>query len=233
MAYSKYYPEGWKNNESGATPITAGALNHMETGIKTAVDNMDNTGSNVVTYTSEDQADSAVTRSTGWTTVSALVSGMTHSNLFNSMSKMFKNIRWLYKMLGTTDISSISSAGTVTGAIAKLNTDKTGLFTTGNMTAMSAYQSRVDNCTVYAYRIGSMCFIHGLFRVAINNAWADMAIITGLPLPSYNTNIPLIANSGAHTIVQCYVNTAGSICVHDVLSQYTWVAISGYYQCSA
>lgn len=123
MAYSKYYPEGWKNNESGATPITAGALNHMETGIKTAVDNMDNTGSNVVTYTSEDQADSAVTRSTGWTTVSALVSGMTHSNLFNSMSKMFKNIRWLYKMLGTTDISSISSAGTVTGAIAKLNTD--------------------------------------------------------------------------------------------------------------
>jgi hypothetical protein len=30
MSYSKYYPSGWQDGESGATPITAAALNHME-----------------------------------------------------------------------------------------------------------------------------------------------------------------------------------------------------------
>lgn len=177
MAYSKYYPEGWKNNESGATPITAGALNHMETGIKTAVDNMDNTGSNVVTYTSEDQADSAVTRSTGWTTVSALVSGMTHSNLFNSMSKMFKNIRWLYKMLGTTDISSISSAGTVTGAIAKLNTDVNDY----SHLSFTVYSNRVTVLESSTYRCGEFVIVY--FKCTANQALNENTIIQGLPVP--------------------------------------------------
>lgn len=36
MPYSKYYSEGWKNNEEGNTPITAAALNHMEDGIVSA-----------------------------------------------------------------------------------------------------------------------------------------------------------------------------------------------------
>lgn len=36
MAYTKYYSDGWKNNEDGNTPITAAALNHMENGIVTA-----------------------------------------------------------------------------------------------------------------------------------------------------------------------------------------------------
>ena len=35
---------------------------------------------------------------------------------------MFKNIRWLYKMLGTTDISGIGN-GTVTGGLSELNSN--------------------------------------------------------------------------------------------------------------
>lgn len=34
MAYNTFYPDGWKDNEEGATPITAASLNHMEKGIK-------------------------------------------------------------------------------------------------------------------------------------------------------------------------------------------------------
>lgn len=30
MSYSEYYTGGWQDGESGATPITAAALNHME-----------------------------------------------------------------------------------------------------------------------------------------------------------------------------------------------------------
>lgn len=33
MSYQKYYENGWQNSQSGGTPITAEALNHMEEGV--------------------------------------------------------------------------------------------------------------------------------------------------------------------------------------------------------
>lgn len=36
MSYSKYYQNGWADNESGGTPITAASLNYMEDGIAAA-----------------------------------------------------------------------------------------------------------------------------------------------------------------------------------------------------
>lgn len=56
-----------------------------------------------------------------WTSMRKIVSGKI-KDLFGNVSIMAKNIRWLYKMLGTTDIASIGG-GTLTGAISKLNTD--------------------------------------------------------------------------------------------------------------
>lgn len=51
MAYTKFYPDGWKANEEGGTPITPESLNHMEKGIedndaaiqaqKTDIENLD------------------------------------------------------------------------------------------------------------------------------------------------------------------------------------------------
>lgn len=73
---------------------------------------------NIVNYTSGDTDDTAADK---WESVPALTSGMTHANLFSRISNMFKNVRYLYKMLGTTDISKIGG-GTVTGAISELNT---------------------------------------------------------------------------------------------------------------
>ena len=60
---------------------------------------------------------------TEWTAVSVLTSGLTIKVLFNRISTMIKNIRWLYSKLGTTDISSIGG-GTVTGAISSLSSNK-------------------------------------------------------------------------------------------------------------
>lgn len=40
MSYEKYYPGGWKSGETGGTPITPEALNHMEDGIETANENL-------------------------------------------------------------------------------------------------------------------------------------------------------------------------------------------------
>ena len=69
------------------------------------------------TFTTSDTADGGAS---SWTTVPALASGETHKSLFAKMSQMFKNIRFLYKLLGTTDISSIGN-GTVTGGLSSLN----------------------------------------------------------------------------------------------------------------
>lgn len=76
---------------------------------------------NTVAFTSSDVADGSAT---SWTTVTKLSSGEALKSLFAKVSQMFKNIRYLYKMLGTTDISSIGG-GTVTGALSTLNSKST------------------------------------------------------------------------------------------------------------
>ena len=97
-----------KNNPHGVTAAQVGAL--TPTG---------DTKSNKVTFTSNDVADA---NAASWTSVTALNSGITHATFFQRVSQMFKNVRYLYKMLGTTDISKIGN-GTVRGAISQLNSD--------------------------------------------------------------------------------------------------------------
>lgn len=57
-----------------------------------------------------------------WTDVAVIKSGETHKSLFDKISTMFKNVRYLYKLLGSTDISQVGN-GTVTGAIKNINTE--------------------------------------------------------------------------------------------------------------
>lgn len=82
-----------------------------------AVSTGGDTANNIVSFTSSDVADGLTS---AWTTVSKLSSGEKHSSIFAKVSQMFKNVRYLYKMLGTTDISKIGN-GTCTGAISSLN----------------------------------------------------------------------------------------------------------------
>lgn len=70
-----------------------------------------------ISYTSSDVADGSAT---AWTSVTPITTGLSLRTLFGRVSQMFKNIRYLYKMLGTTDISAIGN-GTVTGGLNTLN----------------------------------------------------------------------------------------------------------------
>lgn len=72
---------------------------------------------NIVTFTSGDSPSP-----TAWTDVDSLVTGEKHSSLLNKLSTMIKNVRFLYKMLGTTDISTIGD-GTVTSGLSTLNSN--------------------------------------------------------------------------------------------------------------
>ena len=80
-------------------------------------------------FTSGDVADGAAT---AWTSVAKLAARETHKSIFGKISNMFKNVRYLYKMLGNTDISKIGD-GTVTGALDSLNTGMIGYFDAKNI----------------------------------------------------------------------------------------------------
>ncbi|MCI8380110.1 MAG: hypothetical protein HFH72_16695, partial [Lachnospiraceae bacterium] len=75
------------------------------------------TKDNTVTFTSDDTLEPPA-----YSDVSLLESNEKHSSIFNKISTMFKNIRYLSGLLGTQDISSIGE-GTVTSAINTINTN--------------------------------------------------------------------------------------------------------------
>lgn len=71
----------------------------------------------VSTFSSSDTDDSV----SEWTSVSLLSSGEKLSSLFNKISTMFRNVRYLYKLIGSTDISELSEDGTITKSLTTLN----------------------------------------------------------------------------------------------------------------
>lgn len=77
----------------------------------------DDSGNTIVSFISNDN-----TNPTAWTDITIVKSKDQLSALMQKLSLAVKNLRYLYKLLGNTDISTIGG-GTVTGALNKLNTD--------------------------------------------------------------------------------------------------------------
>ena len=74
-------------------------------------------GNIIATFTS---ADVAQADATSYTDPGVLTSGETHKSIFGKISQIAKNVKYLYKMLGTTDISTMGD-GTITNALSVLN----------------------------------------------------------------------------------------------------------------
>lgn len=103
------------------------------------------TESNTVSFTSGDAVDG---NATAWTSVAPLTSGEKHKSIFNKISTMFKNVRYLYKMLGTTDISTIGD-GTATGAISELNNNLPSISVAQSLTSGTKIGTITLNGTAY------------------------------------------------------------------------------------
>ena len=113
---------------------------------------LDKTGdsaSNTVTFTSGDS-----TSPTGWADIVAVASGETHASLFRKFSLAVKNLRYLYKMLGSTDISAIGD-GTVTGVLSFL---KSSIDTT-NSNFNVGYGIMTSDKTMFWYKYGRLVII--------------------------------------------------------------------------
>lgn len=124
---------------------------------------------NTVAFTSGD-----ATSPTAWTAVSVLTSGLTIKVLFNRISTMIKNVRWLYSKLGTTDISSIGG-GTVTGAISSLN----------SKTVSYLLSATVENQSFTAGECRAVQFTFTVpegFRIVTINDYSNYAYLLGSPI---------------------------------------------------
>lgn len=123
---------------SGLVPApTAGSQDKYLTGAATWQSVDDHTADFISTDTDD-------TRATQWISVARLVCGETYKSIFNKLSTMFRNVRYLYKMLGTTDISTIGG-GTITGAIGSINTElanKSNISHTHNNVTVAAKLAR-------------------------------------------------------------------------------------------
>ena len=143
-------------------------VNGTEYGIEGAAgDSKDDT----TTFTSSDVADG---NATTWTSVNVLTSGEKHSSIFAKVSQMFKNVRYLYKLLGTTDFSGLGTD--ISGALNNLE----DIIVKGVETSSTASQAYAkDEYMVYNKK---------LYKVKA--AIASGATITvGTNIESANTNV--------------------------------------------
>ena len=110
----------------------------------------DDSKNNTVTFTSTDNTSIFNSGNLGgqsayaWSAVAKISTGEKHSSLLNKVSTMFKNVRTIAKLIGTTDISSIGD-GTLSGGISALNASLDDVHSILETTADRGTQVVLDN----------------------------------------------------------------------------------------
>lgn len=176
---------------------------------------------NTTTFTSIDTASP-----TSWTNVPVITSGEKHGIIFNKIVNMCRNVRYLYKILGTTSISSIGN-GTVTGAISTINNNLSNWET---LTISETYSG-------FKYTGGLMKY-HPILKLAFISVTiqATAATTTGVKIdmckfskiPSVNTALSARSPNTAGQAVNVAIFTDGVLS----LSTNKAIPVNGYILCS-
>lgn len=167
-----------------------------------------NTNNNSTTFASADS-----TSPTAWTDVSVLASGEKHSSLFNKISTMFKNVRWLYKMLGTTDISAIGG-GTVTGALSAINTDLTNTKTDLQCMKPTTNKNTYFDVNGIAYETIVVSYVNGVATVNLTYTPASQYLLQITPTNNDGKSIlssALISPSAKTVTLRLTSNDTGNV----------------------
>lgn len=181
------------------------------------------TAENTATFTSSDVADGSVS---AWTSVPKLSSGEKHSSIFAKVSQMFKNVRYLYKMLGTTDISKIGN-GTCTGAISSLNS---GLANKYFIKIMKSDWSGIMGSLMPMFNINNDNMIDLIAHNEQNDTYPGVRVARASADYDGN-NIPdtYLKKSDAKNNVSALSNTATNYNDQTPVVQYFTVPDDGYY----
>lgn len=129
----------------------SGTVENSLTSIETQLGNIGtmDTANNTVTFTSGDVPDGDSSLAS-WSTVLPLASAETHGTLFGKISTMFKNIRYLWKLIGSTSMGT--TATTLTGAIAEHEGDISTLNSNTTATSITDIETFANNLPTGAFR---------------------------------------------------------------------------------
>lgn len=195
----------------------SGTVDSALTAIEQELDNIDtsDTKSNTVTFTSNDETDTSQISS--WTSVDKLRSGETHATLFSKISTMFKNIRYLMKILGNESMGT--TASTITGAIAEHERDISGL--NSNLGTL-IYKKDATNKTTYTFSVRTIAsggFTHFLL-VGGTGAGSGSAIVyhgfVNTQSAGYGVRLtPILA--GARTLSASFANDTLTITADETV----------------
>lgn len=157
---------------------------------------------NTVTFTSSDVVDGSAT---SWTSVTRMASGEALASLFAKVSQMFKNVRYLWKLLGSTSISSIGN-GTVTGALSTLNSNFAYESIRGAdvLTLSSAFASASPNDFVIK-RVGRIAHITGMIGSLSLQAGRNEIGTLGTGWRPHVFDVYTVGTIGANTVVNTIV----------------------------
>ena len=188
-----------------------------------AVSTGGDTAENTATFTSSDVANGSAS---AWTTVSKLSSGEKRSSIFAKVSQMFKNVRYLYKMLGTTDISKIGN-GTCTGAISSLNS---GLANKYFIKIMKSDWSGIMGSLMPMFNINNDNMIDLIAHNEQNDTYPGVRVARASADYDGN-NIPdtYLKKSDAKNNVSALSNTTTNYNDQTPVVQYFTVPDDGYY----
>lgn len=200
MSYTPYYPNGWQTGESGGTPITPAALNHIDDGIST--------NEAAIEARAEDIADiNTLLGNTSMGTTATTVTGAIkeHSNKIGNTA------------MGTT-------ATTLTGAIKEHETDITTLnskiagtftFNSGFTTSTNDYVGKLEkNNRVVCLNI--MFYTTSSFT---QNAWVAIGTIPSEFRPSAHVPCSVTILGAGHATGAVY---DGRVCSGGNVEFYTY-----------
>lgn len=174
--------------------------------IVTALNNLNTPRDTAAYTTSFASSDTDDASATSWTVVSPIAGGETHATLFGKLSQIAKNVRYLYKTLGNTDLSAIAD-GTVTGAIAASQ----WVDVTSDFTFNTSYYSN--------YRVICQKMTKTIRIQAIGNDVPNSSVLVTIPSKYTVDSGKVISYSGSRGLL---VNVAHGYFVPSS-------ALSGYY----
>ena len=190
---------------------------------------------NTVTFESSDS-----TTPDAWTDVAVLATGEKHSSLFNKISTMFKNIRYIYthfikseNILDTLEeISANTQSGKVAGALAVKELNR-NLTIVEDQRLSTIFNS--DEFVINIYRIGKLCYTNITFIGNVPNIRTDYILDIVLPdkfIPMTNISMPIIghvSNGYLGDFAMIAITTAGRIIINsNTIDRREWVCQTFY-----
>lgn len=187
---------------------------------------------NTVAFTSGDAASP-----TAWTAVDVLTSGLSLKTLFNLISTMVKNVRYIWNLLGSSSFSNVAStltgaigntaltttAQTLSGAIAEHESDINTLnskFESGTWTPTIA-RANTTNATGKWIRVGNMVWCSG--SVVFSDSQTNQGNIYIL-----DSSLPITTGSNRGAFGWGTINGVGDLLIGAApTNRNQWISVGG------